>query len=430
MPPKRKGVAEHAKVPIGRNKIRRGPAGKKLVEETIRKNVLLYLQKLTDEEATNPAGNSFQGKLSSAVAGALDPVVGPEAVADLSSYGFQDLTVFGNRGAGELMAGLLSIVDDGGEQRLAQMQRSLDDETDKRVQAENALAQLQQLIPISDVGQQNLASDLEALEQPVQDAAWLYDILWNACLLWMDARLRQLRSYQRHLEVNPAEPWGADGRARMINARMHGGNLRVDALMAALNFGYYRHHDAQYDGYIRTAFQKMYKLSIADGLWLAKHGNDIARNVDWPQVIGFIDKFVAMYDFIPTSGNRRPPNFKQVLTDRFVPLTAHISNLIGQAKANRDWEADAAARQTITTLQDDLYNDCSGTGWIMKNDPMCLWDMMGSYQPPWPEAAYLRDVPTVPKVPTVPTVSTMHQRTAGQGVAVMRLRPQPRIKYA
>lgn len=270
MPPKRKGVAEHAKVPIGRSKIRRGPGGKKLVEGTIRNNVFLYLEKLTNEEATNPAGISFQGKLSSAVAGALDPLVGPEAVADLSSYGFQDLTVFGNKGAGELMAALLSILDDGGGQRLGEIQQSLDQETGKRQQAEDALARLQQLIPISDVGQQNLASDLEALEKPVQDAAWLYKILWNACLLWMDARLRALRSYQRHLENNPAEPGSARSRAQMINYRMHGGNLRVDALMASLDFGCYRHYDAQYDGWIRSSFQKMYKLSIADGLWLGK----------------------------------------------------------------------------------------------------------------------------------------------------------------
>lgn len=271
MPPKRKGVAEHAKVPIGRNKIRRGPGGKKLVEQTIRNNVLLYLEKLTNEEATNPAGVSFQGKLSSAVAGALDPLVGPEAVADLSSYGFQDLTVFGNKGAGELLAVLLSMLDDGGVQQLGEMQQSLDQETGLRQQAEDALARLQQLIPLSDAGQQNLASDLEALEQPVQDAAWLYDILWNACLLWMDARLRQLRSFQRHIESNPPEPGSADSRAKMINLRMHGGNLRVDALMAALNFGYYRHHDAQLDNYIRSSFQKMYKLSVADGLWLGKY---------------------------------------------------------------------------------------------------------------------------------------------------------------
>lgn len=271
MPPKRKGVAEHAKVPIGRSKIRRGPGGKKLVEGTIRNNVLLYLEKLTNEEATNPAGISFQGKLSSAVAGALDPLVGPEAVADLSSYGFQDLTVFGNKGAGELMAALLSILDDGGGQRLGEIQQSLDHEKGKRQQAEDALGRLQQLIPISDVGQQNLASNLEALEKPVQDAAWLYKILWNACLLWMDARLRALRSYQRHLENNPAEPRSARSRAQMINYRMHGGNLRVDALMAALDFGYYRHYDAQYDGWIRSSFQKMYKLTIADGLWLGKY---------------------------------------------------------------------------------------------------------------------------------------------------------------
>lgn len=290
MPPKKRKAneVENENVLIGRKKIRRTAEGKKLADDAIRNNVLLFLEKLKDEEANDPAGDAFQAKLSSAVAGALDSVVGPEALIHLSNYDIEGLpvTVFGNKEAGELLTPILNLVDDGGAKRIGELQANLDnqkvqldqqkgqlDKKKERIEkVEKTLAYLQQLIPINPAGQKGLADDLEALE-PVQDAAWLYELLWTSCLLWMDARLRQLRMFTRMEQTNKKstlEPGNAGSRAEMINSRVHGGNLRVDAVIGAIDFGYYRHNSASYDTYFRDCFQKMYNLSLAEGLWLGE----------------------------------------------------------------------------------------------------------------------------------------------------------------
>lgn len=279
MPPKKRKAdeVENENVLIGRKKIRRTAEGKKLSDEAIRNNVLLFLEKLKDEEAKDPGGDAFQAKLSSAVAGALDPVVGPETLIQLSDYGFEGLTLFGNKNAGELLTPILNLADDGGAKTIGELQANLDkqkgqlDKKKERIEkVEKTLSYLQQLIPINPAGQKGLADDLEALERPVQDAAWLYELLWTSCLLWMDARLRQLRMYTRMEQKSTLEPANALSRAEMINSRIHGGNLRVDAVIGAIDFGYYRHNSASYDTYFRDCFQKMYNLSLAEGLWLGE----------------------------------------------------------------------------------------------------------------------------------------------------------------
>lgn len=298
MPPKatkkRKAAAEHAKVAMGRAKIRKGKGGKKLVEETIRNNVLLFLEKLKDEEATNTAGNGFQGKLAQAAAGAMDPVVGPEAVIDLSTYSVEDLTIFGNKQAGQLMAGLLSLIDDGGESKfdemkqelqkaLEQKEERLNKEKEHNEKLENSLAYLQALIPISQSGQQGLAKQLEALEGD-DDSGWLYGILWNCCLQWMDTRLRQMNMYGNHVkqklkENKPMEPPHLRERTGMLNGRVHGGDLRVDAVISQINFGNFRHLDGNYDRFFHESFRKMYRLSIDDGLWLGECPDSTAEGM-------------------------------------------------------------------------------------------------------------------------------------------------------
>ncbi|KAL1857663.1 hypothetical protein Daus18300_010183 [Diaporthe australafricana] len=127
-PKKRKQNFDHDKVTIGRAKIRKGDEGKKLVEDTLRKNILLLLENLSDEEAKNYSGKKFESKLSAAVSGAADPTLGPEAVIDLKSYGFDDMILFGNRKAGQMMAALLNMLDDGGASKLNEMQKSAEEE--------------------------------------------------------------------------------------------------------------------------------------------------------------------------------------------------------------------------------------------------------------------------------------------------------------
>lgn len=260
--------------------------GKKLVEQTIRNNVLLFLQKLTDEEATDTAGPGFNGRLSSAVSGALDPLVGPEAVIDLSSYdGFvDDPTIFANRDAGQLMATLLTLMDggEGGAQALAGMQKRLDDKDqelqttrERKEQVKNTLAYFQTLIPLQDAGQKEFLKQLRGIASDIENAGWLYGILWTSCLQWMDARLRQIRAYgfatNHHLTQRaPPQPQSWEERSQMINIRIHGGDLRVDAIMCAIKFGEIRHNDANYDVFLRDSFKRMYNLSASDGLWLGE----------------------------------------------------------------------------------------------------------------------------------------------------------------
>lgn len=252
---------EHPSVQTDRSKILRGAEGKKIVRETIRNNVLLFLEKLKDDEAKNPSGAQFQSKLLSAVASALDPNLGPQFYTELSDYGFEGLELFGNKEASNLITPLLNLVDE--------TQKQLDTKTEIKARVESTLAYLQTLIPVSQAGQQSLAQRLEALDSDA-DAGWLYGILWNSCLQWMDARLRQMRSYGNSTKNQEQEPPNFDIRNRMINIRVHGGDLRVDAVICQINFGDIRHNDGNYDVFFRESFKKMYNISIADGLWLGE----------------------------------------------------------------------------------------------------------------------------------------------------------------
>lgn len=242
---------------------------------------MLYLQNLKDAEAKDYSQREFQSKLASAVAGALDPEVGPESFIDFSKYRRDLPAAFGNKQAGELMSMLLGMDDD---ERLAELQKTLDEQKEelegektKKSQVENTLAYLQELIPLSQQGQKNLPKDLEDLEglDPTGDSAWLYDILWTSCLQWMDTRLRQIRSFAGYKENGPKpnQPAGLRERTTIINNRLHGGDLRADAVMSSIHFGEYRHYNVHYDTFIRESFKKMYQLSIDDGLWLGECQN-------------------------------------------------------------------------------------------------------------------------------------------------------------
>ncbi|KAI3399052.1 hypothetical protein diail_7852 [Diaporthe ilicicola] len=427
MPPKkRKQNFDHDKVTIGRAKIRKGEDGKQLVNETPRKNILLFLEKLSDEEAKNYSGRNFQSKLAAAVSGAADPVLGPEAVIDLHNYGYDDTIVFANKQGGQLMAALLSMLDDGGEKRLAEMQNKVDeqkkkadDEESKKDKVEQTLAYLQSLIPLSRAGRRDLAETLESLDGPLQDAGWLYGVLWGATLQWMDVRLRQVRAYGKYLSgTPPKEPDFLQERIRMINGRIHGGNLRVDAIITRIKFGDHRHADANYDKFFLESFKRMYHLSKEDGYWLAKHGDDIHRGVDWPQIIGFIDKFVCLVDRVKTGGDNLPlpGNFQDVHDKHFQPLMAHVTALITKANSDKDWQADAADLATLKDLQDAVYKGCQT--WRYPNDRKSLWDRAKEdVLKIWPPADWLRDV------------ATAQPRTAGKTGATMKLRPKARVKY-
>ncbi|KAG8165699.1 hypothetical protein KVR01_004251 [Diaporthe batatas] len=213
-------------------------------------------------------------------------------------------------------------------------------------------------------------------------------------------------------------------RLPIINARVHGGDLRTDALMCHISFGDHRHSDFRYDAYIKDCFTNVYGLSIDEGLWLAKHGHAIRGGVDWPYVIGNIDKFVTIVDRVTTwtgakNGGKRPPNLKTLLSTNFRPLCKHISAIIKKAGKNPDWDTwnvDPEDLQMLTQLQDHLEMQCKA--WRPTGQTHPVWDLIGVEQGPgWAHAGYLRDAKTNP------------QRVVHKGGATMSLRPQARVKY-
>ncbi|KAK2604416.1 hypothetical protein N8I77_007350 [Diaporthe amygdali] len=359
---------EHNKVTLGRSKIRRGKDGKALVD-AIRNNVLLFLQNLSDEEAQNYSQKKFESTLSSAVAGALDPGVGPEAVVDLREHGYDNTILYANKQGGQLMASLLNLIDDNAEGLLAKMRQNLDVEKARADKVEQTLAYLQGLIPISPAGQSHLSMDIEALEEPGANSGWMYGVLWAAVMQWMDARLRQMRMYGQATGRGPKEPPSLDERTKMINTRVHGGDLRVDAIICMISFGDHRHADPHYQGFFKDAFVEMYQLKVDDGYWL----------------------------------------------DQYKPYAAHVTSLITQARNNENWQANGAALQTLDTREKAVINMLKKC--TVKKNPTNQWDLHKTPLKNWPPAAYLRDAPGT------------QQRTAGTAGARMTLRTQPRVNY-
>lgn len=130
-------------------------------------------------------------------------------------------------------------------------------------------------------------------------------------------------------------------------------------------------------------------------------------------MIGFIDKFVAILDRV-VLWKQTPANFQDVYENRWKPFCAHVASLINKAKADEDWTADVADTNTTIKLHDDLVTDCLTWKFKANNDDEITKISKAIY--PWPPADYLKGQPTA-------------SRSAGQGGAVMKLRPQVRIKY-
>lgn len=132
-------------------------------------------------------------------------------------------------------------------------------------------------------------------------------------------------------------------------------------------------------------------------------------------MIGFIDKFVAILDRVVSWGKQTPANLQDVYENRWKPFCAHVASLIKKAKADEKWTADVADTNTTIKLRNELTTDC--LTWKIKatDDDQITKMSMAKYT--WPPADYLKGQPTA------------QSRSAGQGGAEMKLRPQVRIKY-
>lgn len=146
---------------------------------------------------------------------------------------------------------------------------------------------------------------------------------------------------------------------------------------------------------------------------IAKHGDVIARNIDWGFIVGLIDKYVGCRD-IMAEGKSKPLNFIAA-HNAFKTFTAHVTKLISSAKQDPEWSASAADIKTFDMNRKNVVGFCSQ--WRQGNTQ--LWTMYNAVQPHWPPTAYLRDVPT----PRERTIS----RSDG---ARITLRPQTRIHYS
>ncbi|ROW12780.1 hypothetical protein VMCG_00568 [Cytospora schulzeri] len=406
---KRKHTVDHDAVTTGRAKIRRehGPA---TVDAWSHKDVLLFLNNLPPDASQKYDQGAFQKAVDAAVIEAVDKNMGPCAVMDLKNYTKDHGMVFGNRAAGDLMSNLLGLVDDDGAELLGGMRMAVDGAKDRARQAEDALGYLQGIIPMD--AQHTLAHTLSDLVTPLHDAGWVYSVLWNAAFLWMDTRVRSMRTYLRHVGNVPQEPPSLQGRLRMINTRIHGGNLRVDALMCKMRIGRDRHEDGNYDVYIDEAFKRTYEMSVDDGYWLAKHGDQIAYNVDWGFIVGLIDKYVACRDIV-AEWKTKPLNYIAAHA-AFQRFTAHITYLITSAKTNTNWSASAADINIYNQCTRDIVGFCSQ--WRQGNTQ--LWTLFYAVLPHWAQTAYLRDVPT-----------PQERAISKPNGARITLRPQTRIHY-
>lgn len=146
----------------------------------------------------------------------------------------------------------------------------------------------------------------------------------------------------------------------------------------------------------------------------------MSHDLDWPRIIGVIDKFVAMADSMTAEGKKKwPTNFNHVLNNRFKPFCTFIASLIKKAKANAAWVADQADLVTLNQLYTNMTNDC--LKWkVNKGGKNGQWIELETLvqQYPWAPANYLANGPT-----PVP-------RNIQMGGAVMKLRPQARVKYS
>lgn len=249
----------------GRFKIR-NRHGASQVRGWSRDKILLFLKDLPttfdDQWAQNPA---FTQPVSQAL---RDAIEGPDAVMNLTELGAeQDCgRVLGNEAAGRLFEPIFGshrqIEASGGASR-------------------ERINQIQRHLPLLPGGRGVMDGKLATLAPDTSNADWLWDLLRNASRMWLDVRFRNLRDIGRY----NAEGKNAAGvrlpstliaRAELVNAMVHGGDLRMDALMCQLDFGLARYEAPAYTTFLENLFRNTYGMTSEDGVWLCKSLDSIA----------------------------------------------------------------------------------------------------------------------------------------------------------
>lgn len=95
---------------------------------------------------------------------------------------------------------------------------------------------------------------------------------------WLDVRFRFLvgahnkvvnATFRAKREIPPSHY--SPGRKDLFNTRIHGGNLRDDAIMIKVNYPGASHgRDSGYGSYITRVFPRIYELSVDKAYWLGR----------------------------------------------------------------------------------------------------------------------------------------------------------------
>lgn len=231
-----------------------------------RDKVILYLQNLPktfdSQWDQNP---QFTQPLLQALRDALE---GPDAVVNLTELGAAAgcNRVLGNADAGRVFAAIYSnhrgllTSNTSVKERVRKLERQRPVINDNAWEEKGMWNGFKRLCPDSD------------------QAEWVWDLLRIASRKWMDVRFRNLRNSvrvdsngdQRKPADIPKEPFGNLDKGNMVNTFIHGGDLRLDALMLQLGFARARYQNQMNTQYMEDLFQSLYGMSSEAGVWLCK----------------------------------------------------------------------------------------------------------------------------------------------------------------
>lgn len=256
-------------VQIDRFKIRNTHGADK-VKNWSRSNIILHVKGLPTHANydTWETDALFTGPIMQA---AREAIEGPDAIIDLAELGADRRLdqVLGNEDAGRLFQALYSKHRDSLTSSTSFSQR---------------LQETQNRLPVAPVQADAPMWDrLKELAPDMAQSGWLWELLRDACKLWMDTRFRALRDHTSntiganttgYVPIPPASiryfPDGMSPRSAMITGFIHGGDLRFDALMCHLSFGEARHQRRRFDRYMRGLYTYYYGMDAEVGIWLCK----------------------------------------------------------------------------------------------------------------------------------------------------------------
>lgn len=242
------------------------------VKDWDRDKIILYLKGLP-EKISDPTNWNLTRQVNQAF---KDAVNGPGAVVNLNGLGAgPDCTrVLGNRDAGELFEALYT-----------RHRNNLTSFTSFRDRLQESLRETKAHFPISEnrdgLGPGSMFSRLAMLvpDDP-RNSGWLWDLLSQACKMWMDVRLRSLRDGAKYDDDGNAlntgllkvgwQPAQMGSHLGYINAFIHGADLRFDALMCSLEFGTAWHGHESFDRFLKDLYSHYYGITAENGIWLCK----------------------------------------------------------------------------------------------------------------------------------------------------------------